>query len=84
MSHGGHRCGFHLAAVVSGGAEADFDLGYRVNLDGMGLLLEACRKLQRPRASSTPSSVAAFGGELPAVLDDSTTPTRRPPTARRR
>src|SRR5262245_55309417 len=33
---------FHLAAVVSGGAEADFDLGYRVNLDGMRLVLERC------------------------------------------
>jgi D-erythronate 2-dehydrogenase len=34
---------FHLAAVVSAGAEADFDLGYRVNLDGTCCLLEACR-----------------------------------------
>src|SRR3990172_5407614 len=34
---------FHLAAVVSGGAEADFDLGIRVNLDGTRGLLEACK-----------------------------------------
>ena len=33
---------FHLAAVVSAGAEADFDLGMRVNLDGTRALLEAC------------------------------------------
>jgi D-erythronate 2-dehydrogenase len=66
---------FHLAAVVSGGAEADFDLGYRVNLDGTRHLLEACRKLARPPKVVFASSVAAFGGQLPEVLDDSTTPT---------
>ena len=36
---------FHFAAVVSAGAEADFDLGYRVNLDGTRNVLEACRGL---------------------------------------
>jgi D-erythronate 2-dehydrogenase len=36
---------FHFAAVVSAGAEADFDLGYRVNLDGTRNVLEACRAL---------------------------------------
>ena len=66
---------FHLAAVVSGGAEADFDLGYRVNLDGTRALLEACRKLAKPARMVYASSVAAFGGTLPDVLDDSTTPT---------
>ena len=65
---------FHLAAVVSGGAEADFDLGYRVNLDGTRLLLERCRRLARPPRVVFASSVAAFGGELPEVLDDATTP----------
>lgn len=65
---------FHLAAVVSGGAEADFDLGYRVNLDGTRHLLEACRKLAKPPKVVFASSVAAFGGVLPDVLDDSTTP----------
>jgi nucleoside-diphosphate-sugar epimerase len=65
---------FHLAAVVSGGAEADFDLGYRVNLDGTRALLEACRKLPQPPKLVFASSVAAFGGVLPDVLDDSTTP----------
>ena len=66
---------YHLAAVVSGGAEADFDLGYRVNLDGTRALLEACRKLAKPAKMVYASSVAAFGGQLPDVLDDSTTPT---------
>ena len=65
---------FHLAAVVSGGAEADFDLGYRVNLDGMRLVLERCRQLARPPRLVFASSVAAFGGELPEVLDDATIP----------
>jgi len=64
---------FHLAAVVSGGAEADFDLGYRVNLDGLRLVLERCRRLARPPRLVFASSVAAFGGELPEVLDDATT-----------
>ena len=65
---------FHLAAVVSGGAEADFDLGYHVNVDGTRALLEAARKLARPPRIVYTSSVAAFGGVLPDVLDDSTTP----------
>jgi nucleoside-diphosphate-sugar epimerase len=65
---------FHLAAVVSAGAEADFDLGYRVNLDGTRILLEHCRTLARPPRVVFTSSVAAFGGDLPETLDDSTTP----------
>ena len=40
---------FHLAAVVSGEAEADFDLGWRVNVDATRALLERCRALA-PRA----------------------------------
>ena len=65
---------FHMAAVVSGGAEADFDLGYRVNMDGTRALLEAARKLAMPPRVVYASSVAAFGGVMPEVLDDSTTP----------
>jgi nucleoside-diphosphate-sugar epimerase len=65
---------FHLAAVVSGGAEADFDLGYRVNLDGTRALLEAARRLAKPPKFVFASSVAAFGGVMPDVLDDATTP----------
>ena len=63
---------FHLAAVVSGAAEADFDLGMRVNLQGTRGLLEQIRKCAKPPRIVYTSSVAAFGGELPAVLDDST------------
>jgi len=64
---------FHLAAVVSGAAEADFDLGMRVNLGGVRTVLDEARKCTRPPRFVFASSVAAFGGDLPAVLDDSTT-----------
>jgi len=65
---------FHLAAVVSAGAEADFDLGYRVNLDGTRNLLEACRKLRSAPRLVYASSLAVFGGKLPAVVDETITP----------
>jgi nucleoside-diphosphate-sugar epimerase len=66
---------FHLAAVVSAGAEADFDLGYRVNLDGTRNLLEACSALKVPPRLVYASSLAVFGGKLPALVDDTVTPT---------
>lgn len=71
---------FHLAAIVSAGAEADFDGGYRVNFDGTRHLLEACRALPRPPRLVFASSVAVYGGPgLPkAVADD--TP-QRPTTS---
>ncbi|MCO4892343.1 SDR family oxidoreductase [Cupriavidus sp. WGtm5] len=63
---------FHLAAVVSGQAEADFELGMRVNLDASRALLETCRELgHKPRVLFT-SSVAVYGGELPPVVQDDT------------
>jgi nucleoside-diphosphate-sugar epimerase len=65
---------FHLAAVVSGEAEANFDLGMRINLDASRLILERARQNGNcPRIVFT-SSVAAFGGLLPAQVLD-TTPT---------
>jgi nucleoside-diphosphate-sugar epimerase len=61
---------WHLAAVVSAGAEADFDLGYRVNVDGTRLVLEALRRGgRRPRVVFA-SSFAAYGGEMPEVITD--------------
>jgi nucleoside-diphosphate-sugar epimerase len=63
---------FHLAAVVSVAAEADFDLGMRVNLEGTLSVLEACRALPRPPRLVFASSVAVFGGEMPPVLNDQT------------
>ncbi|WP_454828303.1 D-erythronate dehydrogenase [Paraburkholderia xenovorans] len=63
---------FHLAAIVSGQAEADFDLGMRINLDASRLLLETCRQRgHRPRVLFT-SSVAVYGGALPDVVQDDT------------
>jgi D-erythronate 2-dehydrogenase len=62
---------FHLAAVVSGEAEADFDKGYRVNLDGTRHLLEAIRHAAgyRPKLVFT-SSVAVFGAPFPEAIHD--------------
>jgi D-erythronate 2-dehydrogenase len=63
---------FHLAAIVSGQAEADFDLGMKINLDASRALLEVCRaKGHVPRVVFT-SSVAVYGGDLPAVVQDDT------------
>ncbi len=63
---------FHLAAVVSGEAEADFDKGYRVNVDGTRDLLEAVRSVgygYRPRLVFS-SSIAVFGPPFPEVIGD--------------
>ena len=66
---------FHLAAVVSGEAEKDFDLGMQVNLGATQALLEACRQLENPPMFVMTSSVAVFGGEMPDVIADDTAPT---------
>lgn len=63
---------FHLAAIVSGEAEADFDKGYRINLDGTRALFEAIRKIGQaycPRVVFT-SSIAVFGAPFPDAIDD--------------
>jgi len=65
---------FHLAAVVSGEAEADFDKGYRINLDGTRHLFEAVRQAgfetpYRPRVVFT-SSIAVFGAPFPEAIGD--------------
>ena len=66
---------FHLAAVVSGAAERDFDHGMRVNVDGTRWLLETCRRQARPPKFVFASSVAVFGQPLPEVVTDATAPT---------
>lgn len=63
---------FHLAAIVSGMAEADFDLGMRVNVDASRALLDACRRTGGSPRVVFASSVAVYGGELPAVVQDAT------------
>ncbi|TJW82775.1 MAG: NAD-dependent epimerase/dehydratase family protein, partial [Mesorhizobium sp.] len=66
---------FHLAGIVSGEAEANFDLGYRVNLDGTRALLDAVRLAGfAPRLVFT-SSIAVFGAPFPEVIPDEFHPT---------
>jgi nucleoside-diphosphate-sugar epimerase len=63
---------FHLAAIVSGEAEADFDKGYRVNLEGTQRLFEAIRKAggkYKPRVVFA-SSIAVFGAPFPEAIGD--------------
>ena len=61
---------YHLAAIVSGEAEADLEKGYRVNLDGTRLLLDAVRGQGRVPRFVFASSNAVFGGDMPAWIDD--------------
>jgi len=63
---------FHLAAIVSGQAEADTDLGYRVNLDGTRAVLDACRALGTKPKLIFASSLAVYGGALPPAVGDDT------------
>ncbi len=63
---------FHLAAIVSGEAEADLDKGYRINLDGTRFLLDAVKKIgggYKPRVVFT-SSIAVFGAPFPDQIGD--------------
>ena len=62
---------FHLAAIVSGEAESDFEKGYRVNLDGARNLFEAIRAIEGycPRVVYT-STAAVYGGPYPDGADD--------------
>ncbi len=69
---------FHLASIVSFHGEQDFDLAYRVNLDGARLLFDALRQQQNGARLVFASSIAAFGGDaMPATVSDLTklTPT---------
>ncbi len=61
---------FHLAAVVSSAAEADYDLGRRVNLRGTDAVVDACRRLMKPPRVVFTSSVASFSGGQGAVVAD--------------
>jgi nucleoside-diphosphate-sugar epimerase len=63
---------FHLAAIVSGEAEQDFDKGYRINLDGTMQLFAAIRAIgngYKPRVVFT-SSIAVFGAPFPEAIGD--------------
>lgn len=65
---------FHLAAIVSGEAEVNFDLGYAINLDGARFLFEAIRQeglreTYYPKVIFT-SSIAVFGAPFPDKIPD--------------
>jgi len=61
---------FHLAGVVSGEAETDFDKGYRVNLDGTRALLEEIRAAGYKPKVLFSSSIAVYGAPFPASISD--------------
>ena len=61
---------YHLAAVLSGQSEAEFDTGMHVNVDATRTLLEACRRLPRPPRVVFASTFAVFGGEPRATLSE--------------
>src|SRR4051812_27880416 len=65
---------FHLASLVSGGAEQNFELGTKVNLDATRDLLEACRLAGHCPKFIFASSIAVYGGRLPDVVTDETPP----------
>ncbi len=66
---------FHLAGVVSGEAEANFDLGYRVNVDGTRALFEAVRLAGYAPRVAYASTTAVFGGPFPEEIADDFAPT---------
>ena len=68
---------FHLASLVSGGAEQNFELGTKVNLDATRDLLEACRLAGHCPKFVFASSVAVYGGRLPDPVTDDTPPAPR-------
>jgi D-erythronate 2-dehydrogenase len=61
---------FHLAAIVSGEAELDFDKGYRINMDGTRSLLEAVRHAGHKPRLVFASSIAVFGAPFPEAIGD--------------
>lgn len=61
---------FHLAAIVSGEAEQEFDKGYRINMDGTRGVLEAARKAGHKPRIVFASSIAVFGAPFPEAIGD--------------
>jgi len=74
---------FHLAAIVSGDAEANFEKGYRINFNGTWALLEAIRQEREKQGEKSPykprfvfaSTLAVFGPPFPDAIPDSFAPT---------
>jgi nucleoside-diphosphate-sugar epimerase len=63
---------FHLAAIVSAQAEAEFETGMRINLDGTRAVLDACREAGNGPKVVFASSIAVYGGDMPAEITDAT------------
>jgi nucleoside-diphosphate-sugar epimerase len=61
---------YHLAAIVSAQAEAEFDLGLDINLMGSLNVFQAARELGTVPTLVFSSSVAAYGGEVPDMIED--------------
>ena len=61
---------YHMAAVLSGQSEAEFDVGMAVNVDATRALLEACRRSAKAPRFVFTSSLAVFGGRMPDVVPD--------------
>ncbi len=61
---------FHLAAIVSGQAEQEFDLGMRINVDATRAIMERIRAVAPGAKLLITRSVAVFGGEVPDVVPD--------------
>ena len=63
---------FHFAAIVSAGAENDFDLGMQVNIEATRSILDICRLHETKPKLMFASSCAAFGGDMPSIITDMT------------
>lgn len=61
---------YHMAAVLSGQSEAEFDVGMHVNVDGTRALLEAARKTGKKPFFIYTSSLAVFGGPMPDIVPE--------------
>lgn len=61
---------YHLASIVSGQAEADLELGYQVNLDGMRNLLARCLMLEKPPIVVFSSSIAVYSADTRQPIRD--------------
>ena len=68
---------FHLAAIVSGEAEKNFELGMKINFHASLQMLELCRKLAIHPRLVFASSCAVFGGDVSKVVTDETVPKPR-------
>lgn len=63
---------FHLVSVPGGAAEANYELGYEVNLQASLELLHQLRNAAKPPRMVYASSIAVYGGDLPARMDETT------------